>query len=350
MKGLDKILKDIGSLSYETKRFLVVLFGLIAMVALLWGRESMHWELDIDERPPPKIQIREVMSAMLDVVKRGGAEAVKLRKEGRIHKQSRGKLADGKPDLTTEGTVASHRIMYHGLKRTFPNIPIASPEHDHELHVHEKFADPNKYHQSDFHVIGEEVREDRLTIWIDPLDATDEYVAGNYEYVTVMAGLAIDGKCFGGIIHKPFSDETLWVFGDRKNHDVSMMMLHDELRHEEIEHMQFLVSKNHAGKIKDQVQKYVKPPPTVTAASGSGYKFWELVKGDHDVYVHSQQIRKWNLCAGSAMMRTTNGRLTDLKGDEIDFSSHLDYNVEDGILASKYEHHDLVKALKKIIL
>ena len=43
-------------------------------------------ELDIDERPPPKIQIREVMSAMLDVVKRGGAEAVKLRKEGRIRK------------------------------------------------------------------------------------------------------------------------------------------------------------------------------------------------------------------------------------------------------------------------
>ena len=35
------------------------------------------------------------------------------------------------------------------------------------------------YHQ-EFHVIGEEVREDRLTIWIDPLDATDEYIAGKF--------------------------------------------------------------------------------------------------------------------------------------------------------------------------
>ncbi len=55
--------------------------------------------------------------------------------------------------------------------------------------------------------------------------------------------------------------------------------------------MSFLVSKTHAGKIKDAVNKYVKPPPVITAASGAGYKFWEIVKGDYDVYVHSQQIR-----------------------------------------------------------
>ena len=46
-----------------------------------------------------------------------------------------------------------------------------------------------------------------------------------------MAGLAIDGHCFGGIIYKPFSDEVLWSFGDRKNHDMSMLMIHDEIRY-----------------------------------------------------------------------------------------------------------------------
>lgn len=308
----------------------------------------MHWEMDQDERPPPKIRVREVMSAMLDVMERGGQEAVRLRKEGKIHSKSKGYLADGKPDIVTEGDLASHKIMFHGLRRAFPKIAVVSSERDDELDIYEPM--PRTNNMEEFHTIGEEIREDRLTIWIDPLDATDEYIAGNYEYVTIMAGLAIDGKCFGGIIHKPFSNETIWSFGDRKNHDMSMLMINDELRHEVDEHMNFVVSKKHAGKIKEQVAKYVKPAPTVTAASGAGYKFWEIVKGDYDVYVHSEQIRKWNLCAGQALLRTANGRLTDLKGDEIDFKSEFESEVDDGILASKYEHHDLVKALKKIIV
>ena len=39
---------------------------------------------DDEPRPAPKIRLREVMSAMLDVVQRGGQEAVRLRKEGKI--------------------------------------------------------------------------------------------------------------------------------------------------------------------------------------------------------------------------------------------------------------------------
>ena len=39
---------------------------------------------DDEPRPAPKIRLREVMSAMMDVVQRGGQEAVRLRKEGKI--------------------------------------------------------------------------------------------------------------------------------------------------------------------------------------------------------------------------------------------------------------------------
>jgi hypothetical protein len=34
----------------------------------------------------------------------------------------------------------------------------------------------------------------------------------------------------GGIIHKPFSNETLWSFGDRKNTALTFLMIMDEVR------------------------------------------------------------------------------------------------------------------------
>ena len=57
-----------------------------------------------------------------------------------------------------------------------------------------------------------------------------EIVLGLTQYVTVMAGLAIDGIPFGGIIHKPFENKTIWGFGDRKNDLMGHLMLMDSIR------------------------------------------------------------------------------------------------------------------------
>jgi hypothetical protein len=40
----------------------------------------------------------------------------------------------------------------------------------------------------------------------------------------------LDGIAVGGIIHKPFSNETLWSFGDRKNTALTFLMIMDEVR------------------------------------------------------------------------------------------------------------------------
>jgi hypothetical protein len=35
----------------------------------------------------------------------------------------------------------------------------------------------------------------------------------------------------GGFIHKPFSNETIWSFGDRKNTAMTFLIIMDEIRY-----------------------------------------------------------------------------------------------------------------------
>jgi fructose-1,6-bisphosphatase/inositol monophosphatase family enzyme len=44
-------------------------------------------------------------------------------------------------------------------------------------------------------------------VWVDPLDGTSDFVAGNLTAVTVLIGVSIKGVSRIGIIHNPFSDE-----------------------------------------------------------------------------------------------------------------------------------------------
>lgn len=48
----------------------------------------------------------------------------------------------------------------------------------------------------------------QVTIYVDPLDGTREFVDGRYENVTCLIGIAIDGKPAGGVIGMPFASFT----------------------------------------------------------------------------------------------------------------------------------------------
>lgn len=344
-KLLHRRIKDC-TVSTDFRNFLVTLLCMVAIIYYLKGMPNSQ-----DMRLREKISVRKLMSAVIDVAEMGGKEVVKIRGKADIGERSKGQTREGANDPVTDGDMLSHRIMFWGLKRSFPGLRVVSEEHEAwEGEVPLPRLDHDGLRE-DTNILGGEIELDRLTIWVDPLDATQEYTENLTKYVTTMVGVAVDGRAIGGVIHKPFSNETIWSWRRQKNHLLNHLHILDEVElnrvYPEDEGPRVIVSRSHKGEVYKMVEKF-KPPGVVTPAGGAGFKMWEVAVGHEDVYLHSSLIKKWDLCAGAAILNTLGGRLTDAEGEDIDFSHEWEYRHETGIVAAKYDQAGYVQALKLI--
>lgn len=82
----------------------------------------------------------------------------------------------------------------------------------------------------------------------------------------------------------------------------------------------------------------------------TGYKVLALLDppgedyDEADIYVHTTFIKKWDICAGDAILKALGGHMTTLKGEDIDYKgSEKNY---DGLVASiSLDHKALVNRL-----
>lgn len=44
----------------------------------------------------------------------------------------------------------------------------------------------------------------QLVVWVDPLDGTAEFTQGLLDHVTVLIGLAWQGKAIAGVVYQPY--------------------------------------------------------------------------------------------------------------------------------------------------
>lgn len=58
-----------------------------------------------------------------------------------------------------------------------------------------------------------------------------------------------------------------------------------------------------------------------------------MAEGYEDLYVHTTLIKKWDICAGAALLETLGGQMITLKGNAIDFGQRQDEVNRDGVLA-----------------
>lgn len=186
------------------------------------------------------------------------------------------------------------------------------------------------------------------------MDATKEYTENLLEYVTTMVGVAVKGKPVLGVIHRPFKDETYWAIvnhGHSPNLNVDGVSTISKPGENKVtdSSVRITVSRSHKGDVKDKTAKVLGPdvPVKLIEAAGAGYKVLQVVKNEADVYVHVTAIKKWDLCAGNAILNAMGGKMTTVQGELIDYSGHTEPLNSHGILAYVRET-DNIKKLGKM--
>jgi len=299
------------------------------------------------------VNLKELLSVAISVAEAGGREVVAVRNEADIGETSKGKTKEGANDPKTDGDMRSHVQMYYGLKKAFPSIQIISEEHD-EVEVDlSKVQDPdfsNLEVEKKLNDIMIEVPADDVAVWIDPLDATQEYTEKLLHYVTTMVCVAVKGVPTIGIIHKPFANKSQTAWGWAGQNVLSKSVEEDAANNQKAEtdlsKARIIVSRSHTGDVKEVAEKTFGAGITVTPAGGAGYKALEVIKGNQDAYIHTTLIKKWDICAGAAILSALNGKMTSLTGDSIAYDRPDQEKNEGGLLATMHKHSEFLEKLK----
>ncbi|XP_049453203.1 inositol monophosphatase 3 [Epinephelus fuscoguttatus] len=268
------------------------------------------------------VDLRELLAVSVEAAVLGGTEVKKVREENGLKEKSKGKTREGANELLTMGDLQSHRKMFNLISNTFPEVTVNSEEHDSMVDKAAAWSRDIPADIRDKIDGGKDVPAESVTVWIDPLDATQEYTENLLQYVTTMVCVAVDGKPVIGVIHQPFTGFTAWAFvGQASNMRPRSAY--------SISPPKVIVSRSHSGKVKSFVQDAFGNSTTVIGAGGAGYKVLSLLEmptsetapmEQADIYIHVTYIKKWDICAGAAILNALGGHMTTVKGEDIDYS------------------------------
>lgn len=320
-------------------RMVLMLAAAVSLLVLLYVARLRT------SRPAP-VSLRELLDAGVAAAEAGGEQVRRVRLSNRLAQQSKGKTREGADDPLTAGDLSSHRVMYGGLSAAFPAIAIVSEEHTDGDHDHDTAVSLLSRAHALRNLIGDDVLvpAKAVTVWIDPLDATQEYTENLLDYVTTMVCVAVHGSPVIGVIHQPFLNKTTWGWvGHGSN--VQAPPHTDTAGTRAV-----VVSRSHAGEVESLAKKAFGSDVKVVPAGGAGYKVLQLVEGHADVYLHSSAIKKWDVCAGNALLASLGGRMTALDGTNLSYDSEGSQVHLGGLLATVHNHGRVVEAVRKVRL
>ncbi|XP_071965338.1 inositol monophosphatase 3-like [Antedon mediterranea] len=301
---------------------------------------------------PEQISLKELLSVSIEMAEKGGLEVVQVMNEKKLNEKSKGETKEGANNPVTDGDIRSHRIMTHGMKKAFPNLKVISEEHETLKWDESEVKMPKMNRDEVKSITGDTViSAGDITVWIDPLDATQEYTEELLQYVTTMVCVAVKGDPIIGVIHKPFlsnGQKTKWAWLDMAK---SNGLEKPKERADQASNPKIIVSRSHKGEVETVAHKSFGETTEVIPAGGAGYKVLSLYDGTADAYIHTTLIKKWDICAGDAILRASHEQMTNLKGELINYEHKApgDEKNEHGLLASLHDHQLFLEKLEAVV-
>lgn len=251
---------------------------------------------------------------------------------------------EGINDLQTEADRSVQRCIVTSLSRQFPKLTIIGEETLEE----KKISDDWIITDHDKDVLStslpdhlKDVKEEDLVVWVDPLDGTKEYTQGFLDHVTILVGIAVQGKAVGGVIHQPYYNyqvekdvykqgRTMWgivgvgAFGIARTPPPTNKRI-------------ITTTRSHSSPIINSCIEAMKPDE-VLRVGGAGHKVLLLIEGKAHAYVFpSKGCKKWDTCAPEAILHATGGLLTDVHGNRLQYHKDVEHVNAGGVLATCLE-------------
>lgn len=155
-----------------------------------------------------------------------------------------------------------------------------------------------------------------------------------------MVCVAIRGEPVIGVIHNPFSQKTFWAWKDVAVSE-TLRRVKDEPVNKmaAVKNPRIIASRSHTGEVKHLIEMAFGENTPIDLAGGAGYKVIEVIFGNATNYIHLTNIKKWDLCAGNAILSALNGQMTTLKNQPILYGRDPETFVNtEGVIATLRNH------------
>uniref|UniRef100_A0A0A9XDR7 3'(2'),5'-bisphosphate nucleotidase 1 n=1 Tax=Lygus hesperus TaxID=30085 RepID=A0A0A9XDR7_LYGHE len=264
-----------------------------------------------------------------------------------------GIIDKGKDDLQTLADTSAQRCIIAALSNSYPKATIIGEEGQSNIDdVPQDWIDVSPNEEILRQNCPKElasIREEDVTIWVDPLDGTKEYTEGLVDHVTVLIGMAVGDRPIGGIIHQPFFNNdgekgrTIWGM---KGVGMGGFTVAPP------DPAKFIVttSRSHSNTKVENALKILKADEVIRVG-GAGYKVLLLLEGRAHAYVFpTPGCKRWDTCAPEALLNAVGGILSDTHGALYSYDKNIKdvVNAEGVLAAYNTEYHKrCVDALKE---